>query len=229
MWHWNILIYRTLFYVTLEYIDISDTVIRDTGIYYYIGDYDIGHRNMLIFRTLWYGAPEYVDISDTMIWGTGLCWYFCHLLRIISKPILPQLNFTGLNDVTTKTIFYLESIFFQYVKMETQLKLKHVNMWNKLLTVYITHYIYLEFNLQIDFNNTCIITIELLVIYKITKINILFLFLKFHFVLCRCTFYTDKLELPLTEGKHCKFYKKHRLLKKTMLEEVESNLVDLSR
>ena len=58
--------------------------------------------------------------------------------------------------------------------METQLKLKHVNMWNKLLTVYITHYIYLEINLQIDFNNSFIITTALLVIYKITKINILF-------------------------------------------------------
>ena len=226
MWHWNILIYRTLFYVTLEYIDISDTVIRDTGIYYYIGDYDIGHRNMLIFRTLWYGAPEYVDISDTMIWGTGLCWYFWHLLRIISKPILPQLNFTGLNDVTTKTIFYLESIFFQYVKMETQLKLKHVNMWNKLLTVYITHYIYFEFNLQIDFNNTCIITIELLVIYKITKINILFLFLKFHFVLCRCTFYTDKLELPLTEGKTLQILSETQIIKKN---NVRRSLIKSSR
>ena len=164
--HWNMLIFRILRYGTPEYVDISDTMIRDTGICWYFRHYDTGHRNMLIFRTLWYGAPEYVDISDTMIRGTGLCWYFWHLLRIISKPILPQLNFTGLNDVTTKTIFYLESIFFQYVKMETQLKLKHVNMWNKLLTVYITHYIYLEFNLQIDFNNTCIITIELLVIYK---------------------------------------------------------------
>ena len=164
--HRNMLIFRILRYGTPEYVDISDTMIRDTGICWYFRHYDTGHRNMLIFRTLWYGAPEYVDISDTMIRGTGLCWYFWHLLRIISKPILPQLNFTGLNDVTTKTIFYLESIFFQYVKMETQLKLKHVNMWNKLLTVYITHYIYFEFNLQIDFNNTCIITIELLVIYK---------------------------------------------------------------
>ena len=152
--HRNMLIFQTLWYGTPEYIDISDTMIRDTWIYWYIGDYDTGHRQMLIFRTLWYGTPEYIDISDTMIWDTGKCWYFGHLLRIISKPILPQLNFTGLNDVTTKTLFHWESIFFQYVKMETQLKLKNVNMWNKLLTVYITHYIYLEINRQIDFNNS---------------------------------------------------------------------------
>ena len=81
--------------------------------------------------------------------------------------------------------------------------------------MYITHYIYLEINLQIDFNNSFITTTELLVIYKITKINILFFFIKFHFVLCRCTFYTDKLELPLTEGKTLRIlYQKHRLLKK---------------
>ena len=150
--HRNILIFRTLQYGTLEYIDISDTIIWDTGIYWYIRHFNMGHWNILIFRTLLYGTLKYFDISDTSIWDTEIFWYFGHFitwhwnilifrtlyyvtpeLSIISKPSLPQLNFTGHNDVTTKAIFYWESMFCQYLKMEIQLKLKLVNVLNKLV------------------------------------------------------------------------------------------------